>query len=73
MACEMVCAVDKPPGLRDLTVAYGIVEDKRHLLEPTKADADAVEIDRLMEVVAGADPTLQPEAKREPVDVQISP
>jgi hypothetical protein len=32
--CDMLKDVDKPSGLRDLAVSYGIIEDKRALLDP---------------------------------------
>jgi hypothetical protein len=32
--CDMMKDVDKPSGLRDLAVSYGIIEDKRSLIEP---------------------------------------
>lgn len=36
--CDMMKAVDKPSGLRDLAVTYGIIEDKRSNLDPVQTE-----------------------------------
>jgi transcriptional regulator with XRE-family HTH domain len=48
---ELLRAAHDIKGIRDLAIAYGIIEDKRHLLEPT----DKKEVDLLAGLIKVAD------------------
>lgn len=69
---DMISTVEGPNGLKSLSVAYGIAEGQRHILEPTIPNNDVAEIDRLIEVIAGRDPKAE-SLSIEPIPPAIKP
>jgi hypothetical protein len=61
--CNMLKDVDKSSALRDLAVSYGIIEDKRTLLEPPTGTNGVAAIDSYIEEMSRETPKDEPGPK----------
>jgi predicted transcriptional regulator len=65
---EFLARITSPKDLKDLSISYGIIEDKRHLLEPVSGDSSGralIEKFSDLLILDGRSKTPQPETEAE--------